>query len=532
MKKKLIIVALIAAVVVLFSFPASLYAQTNTTYEITVVKTADGFDSDVFTFELYRYNGMVDDFVLVNTNTVICSGGSVILTWDDPYDYMFSERRFKVTESGTNGATGVAWSFSSGPSATDGTINDTTDEFTIQKSSPTGTVYFDNIKVVSNPDISITKIVDPTSAEVGETVTYTIAVENIGDVDLTNVTITDPMLGLNQNIGPLAQGVTHTLADIDYVIPDADPNPLVNTAVVTTDQQATDNDSASVGITEPEPEIIVEKTSNGFTTGEFIFKLQRFFYGGGWVDEQGDIPIPFGGGSNSFTGLENGWYRVIEINTNGADGTTNSLSGPPTASVGDDNTTSNNITLGYCCESKTVYFDNIKETGCIKVIKKNPEGEYLEGAGFTVYFEDNTVAASELFTDATTGMVSFCGLALDTKYIVRETTNPPGYGYAPDQEVTLTGEVANVILTFVNEPESGDGDGDGDVPGDGDGDVPGDGDGDVTGDGDGDIAVLGIQELPFTGFSYVYYIIGFMLIAAGGIASVKISRLLKREKQK
>ncbi len=46
------------------------------------------------------------------------------------------------------------------------------------------------------------------------------------------------------------------------------------------------------------------------------------------------------------------------------------------------------------------------------------------------------------------------------------------------------------------------------------------------------VEALGIQESPFTRFSYVYYIIGFILIVAGGVASVKISRLLKRKKQK
>ena len=46
------------------------------------------------------------------------------------------------------------------------------------------------------------------------------------------------------------------------------------------------------------------------------------------------------------------------------------------------------------------------------------------------------------------------------------------------------------------------------------------------------VEVLGIQKLLFTRFSYIYYIIGFILIAAGVFASVKISRLIKRKKQK
>ena len=46
------------------------------------------------------------------------------------------------------------------------------------------------------------------------------------------------------------------------------------------------------------------------------------------------------------------------------------------------------------------------------------------------------------------------------------------------------------------------------------------------------VEALGIQKLLFTRFSYIYYIIGFVLIAAGVVASVKISELIKRKKQK
>jgi hypothetical protein len=41
-----------------------------------------------------------------------------------------------------------------------------------------------------------------------------------------------------------------------------------------------------------------------------------------------------------------------------------------------------------------------------------------------------------------------------------------------------------------------------------------------------------IQKPPFTRFSYIYYIIGFVLIVAVVVASIMISRLLKRKKQK
>ncbi|GAG86614.1 unnamed protein product, partial [marine sediment metagenome] len=47
----------------------------------------------------------------------------------------------------------------------------------------------------------------------------------------------------------------------------------------------------------------------------------------------------------------------------------------------------------------------------------------------------------------------------------------------------------------------------------------------------GEIEVLGIQELPFTGFNFIYYIIGIALIIAGGATSISLAKLLRRKEQ-
>ena len=51
------------------------------------------------------------------------------------------------------------------------------------------------IVVPSNPALSVTKTADKTGASVGETITYTVTVTNIGDVALTGVTVKDTMAG-------------------------------------------------------------------------------------------------------------------------------------------------------------------------------------------------------------------------------------------------------------------------------------------------------------------------------------------------
>ncbi len=72
--------------------------------------------------------------------------------------------------------------------------------------------------------LTITKTATPVSfAEVDEEISYVIKIENIGDVTVSNVTVSDPLTGLNRNIGNLAPGsdesvtTSHTItqADID-----------------------------------------------------------------------------------------------------------------------------------------------------------------------------------------------------------------------------------------------------------------------------------------------------------------------------
>jgi uncharacterized surface anchored protein len=159
------------------------------------------------------------------------------------------------------------------------------------------------------------------------------------------------------------------------------------------------------------------------------------------------------------------------------------------------------ITIYYPCECPK------PPTGCVTIVKRDPSGTLLADTGFTLFHSSGNQAAPEGFTDDS-GMITFCGLPLDT-FTVRETTAPAGFDTAPDQTATITPDGTTATVNFVDEPTTGGG---------------------PPPEETGTTEVLGIQELPFTGFSYIYYIIGFALIAAGGVASVKISRLLKREK--
>ena len=109
------------------------------------------------------------------------------------------------------------------------------------------------------PAISITK--DPASqqAHTGDTVTFTITVENTGDVDLTNVEVTDAIAPACDNvIGDLAAGES-TSYDCSMTAGAAD---FTNTADVTgndpLDDPVSDSDTADVDVINPS--ISIEKT--------------------------------------------------------------------------------------------------------------------------------------------------------------------------------------------------------------------------------------------------------------------------------
>ena len=64
---------------------------------------------------------------------------------------------------------------------------------------------------VIHPGISLTKSASPTTVNSGDTVTYTYVVTNTGDVALTNVSVTDDVLGTIGTVASLAPGASTTL---------------------------------------------------------------------------------------------------------------------------------------------------------------------------------------------------------------------------------------------------------------------------------------------------------------------------------
>jgi gliding motility-associated-like protein/uncharacterized repeat protein (TIGR01451 family) len=103
------------------------------------------------------------------------------------------------------------------------------------------------VTAIQTSGIELTKTADAaTYDQVGDVITYTLMVTNTGNETLDNVTLTDPLTGLNQNLGsmPPAQVITVT-ESYTIIQSDIDAGEVVNVATVT----ATDATKANLSDT-------------------------------------------------------------------------------------------------------------------------------------------------------------------------------------------------------------------------------------------------------------------------------------------
>ncbi|WP_338221301.1 DUF7507 domain-containing protein [Algoriphagus sp. oki45] len=110
-----------------------------------------------------------------------------------------------------------------------------------------------------NPSIQIVK--SDNGAQVdgeGDVITYTLTVTNTGNVTLTNVTVEDPLTGLDINVGTLAPGAS-TAVNTDYVVTqdDVDAGFVLNTALTSGDSPEGEEDPKD----ETEIETPIDRTS-------------------------------------------------------------------------------------------------------------------------------------------------------------------------------------------------------------------------------------------------------------------------------
>ncbi len=113
-----------------------------------------------------------------------------------------------------------------------------------------------------NAEIDVTKIGDELS-KVGDSVTYTITIENTGDMALEHITVDDTLLGdLSASFADtLAPGASES-HDFPYVVQAGDPDPLPNTVTVHSDPagalatDVTDSDTWTTNLFQPSINIV------------------------------------------------------------------------------------------------------------------------------------------------------------------------------------------------------------------------------------------------------------------------------------
>ncbi|MEW5826967.1 MAG: lamin tail domain-containing protein, partial [Candidatus Bipolaricaulota bacterium] len=107
---------------------------------------------------------------------------------------------------------------------------------------------------------------DAGPVEIGDSVSYTIAVTNTGNVTLHNVTITDAKLGLSETLATLAVGATATYSETYGPVTEGDlPGPIVNTATADADETGEVEASHSVEVLDPVIDLSLEITASDTT---------------------------------------------------------------------------------------------------------------------------------------------------------------------------------------------------------------------------------------------------------------------------
>ncbi|QHW31015.1 DUF11 domain-containing protein [Paenibacillus rhizovicinus] len=116
------------------------------------------------------------------------------------------------------------------------------------------------IIVPLQPSFTLTKTVDQSRANAGDTVNYTITVVNTGNVTLTNIVISDPLLGFVNTIESLDPGASAT-EKIPFVIPVGSAAGTVFTNVVTASTNETGPQEGTTTVTvNDQPALALTKT--------------------------------------------------------------------------------------------------------------------------------------------------------------------------------------------------------------------------------------------------------------------------------
>jgi gliding motility-associated-like protein/uncharacterized repeat protein (TIGR01451 family) len=154
-----------------------------------------------------------------------------------------------------------------------GSIVNVADVFAFSGQTPVSDEDDAVVEAIRNPSIQVTKSDNGAQvSEAGDVITYTLTVTNTGNVTLSNVTVEDPLTGLDVNVGTLVPGES-TSVDTDYVVTQADVDAgfVLNTALTdgeSPDGEDPEDDTDIETPIERNPSIQVTKSDNGAQVSE------------------------------------------------------------------------------------------------------------------------------------------------------------------------------------------------------------------------------------------------------------------------
>jgi uncharacterized repeat protein (TIGR01451 family) len=232
--------------------------------------TAHVGDTITYTFEVTNVGDT--DLHDVTLSDPICDAGSVLLVDDGNGDAILA-----VDEVWRYSCTHVVTADDPDPLPNTATVSGT------DEGGTTVTDEDSHVVDIIHPEIALEKD-GPALAHVGDTITYTFTVTNPGDVDLFDVSLSDPIcdpgtlvftggdtLGGDLRVGPhgavgdgvLSPGEVWTY-ECTHVVTTEDPDPLPNTATVTAvdDQEDQVSDQASHLVDLIHPAIHIVKTAD------------------------------------------------------------------------------------------------------------------------------------------------------------------------------------------------------------------------------------------------------------------------------
>jgi len=207
-------IAMVTVVLVLIVSPIAYAALTNQLqagfHGVGLLKTADPFAyiGDSVTYQIKVYNP--SEFDLLNINVT-----DPMLGFEETIPFLAA-----------GNTTGVTFTLQREVLNTDpNPLINTVSVEAVDTEGVYSTASTQALTTVAEKWLSITKV-GPEFAHVGDAVTYTVVVENVGESDVANVTVNDEMLGFSW-VGDLAVAESNVF-NITYVVPKGASDPLTN----------------------------------------------------------------------------------------------------------------------------------------------------------------------------------------------------------------------------------------------------------------------------------------------------------------